>query len=315
MLEILSVAPRLPSHNQFVMLESFTVTMILRFEYSLKELRPQVWTNVIHKKNTTGKWKAIDMYLFKTEQDGKTHHFKATCILTGQGTYEFTTRVGLVKRDFENTEAGRGKYEEIIEEKDEEDDNDIELWKWAGGFGANGTIIVHPPNEKMPWTNGPQASQVAPSVFVGNYIAASNAVELGFSAVLNMSKELEDCYLIQDNIQYKKLGLPDGAHNPIPKKVIQEAVDFIDSCVAQDLKVLVHCRAGIGRSGSIGIAYLFSKNPNLSFKDALKEIWKFKPDIYPHRELEEALLSLYPREQLELSSEDLSAIAPEPLVM
>jgi hypothetical protein len=62
MLEILSVNPPLPSHEEFVMLESFTVTMIVRYESSIKELRPQVWTNVITKRNATGKWHALGKF-------------------------------------------------------------------------------------------------------------------------------------------------------------------------------------------------------------------------------------------------------------
>jgi len=307
MLEIISVNPPLPSNREFVMLESFTVSMIIRYASSINELRPQIWTNVITKNNATGKWHALDMNLLQTETDQKTHHFRATCILTGQGHYEFTTRVGLLKEKVSN--AGTGE----TDEEDEDEDDGVECWKWAGGFGVNGRVIVHPPNNKMPWTNGPQAVQISPCVFVGNYIAASNAVELGFSAVLNMSAELEDFYAPEDNVLYKKLGLPDGAQNPIPTEIIQAAVEWIESCVTKGCKVLVHCRAGIGRSGSISIAYLFSHNLNWSFKDTLKAVWKYKPDIYPHQDLELALLKLYPREQLELPSNDSSAMAPEPL--
>lgn len=308
--------PPLPSHQEFVMLESFTVTMIIRYENSIKELRPQVWTNVITKRNATGKWHALDMTLLKTEADGKTHHFRTTCVLTGQGTYEFTTRVGIMLLD---EDCGvREKFEEEEgEDKDEleEDDDDIQAWKWGGGFGANGRVVVHPPNNKMPWTTGPQYVQVSPNVYIGNYIAASHAQDLGFSAVLNMSTELEDFYPEEAKILYKKIGMPDGAHNPIPASAILEAVAWINDCVTQDFRVLVHCRAGIGRSGSIGIAYLFSRNPQWSFKDTLKTIWKSKPDIYPHKDLDITLEKIYPREQVETGMDESSAIAPEALVI
>ena len=35
------------------------------------------------------------MNLVKTEADGKTHHYRANCVVTGQGHFEFTTRVGI----------------------------------------------------------------------------------------------------------------------------------------------------------------------------------------------------------------------------
>jgi len=309
MLDILSVNPPLPCHREFVMLESFTVTMVLRYTFSLKELRPQVWTNVINKKNPSGKWHAIDMSLLRTESDGKTHHFRATCILTGQGNFEFTTRVGL--RIIEELEEGEGKTEdEFLDQKEEEeseDDDDIATWKWAGGFGHNGRVTVHPPNDKMPWTKGPQAQQICDNVYVGNFIAASHAKELGFNAVLNMSVELDDFYPPEAGIAYKKLSIADGAHNPISAAIIEEAVKWIDERRRENCKVLVHCRAGIGRSGSIGISYLYYLNKDWTFKDTLRAVWKCKPDIYPHRDLDGVLQKLFPR----LDANADTAVAPE----
>lgn len=303
MLEILAVNPPLCSHRDFVMLESFTVTMTVRYFDSIKHLKPQVWTNAINKTNPSGRWHAIDMYLSKTESDGQTHHFRSTFILTGQGHYEFMPRIGFRKnRQTEKlTSGGKSEEEELQEEIEAsfaEDDDDIECWKWAGGFGDNGRIKVHPPSERMPWTKGPQAAQIAPNVFIGNFIAASHARELGFSAILNMAKELEMFYPDEDNIEYKKLGALDGAHNPIDISFIEEGVKWIEDKVENGHKVLVHCRAGIGRSGSIGIAYLYSKNSQWSFKDTLKNIWSFKPDIYPHKNLETTLEKLFPRKEI-----------------
>jgi len=302
MLEIVSVKPHLPSHSDFVMLECFTVSMTVKYPYSLNELRPQVWTNAINKRNPAGKWHAIDMTLLQTEADEQTHHFFCTCVLTGQGTFEFTTRVGFISNPTNSKE-------------DPDDDEEVEFWKWAGGFGNNGRIVVHPPNNKMPWTNGPKAVQVAPNVYIGNYIAASHAHELGFNAVLNMSVELDDYYAEAANIKYKKIPIPDGAHNTIPEPAIREAIQFIEESVSKGCKVLVHCRAGIGRSGSIGIAYLYYVNASWSFKETLKAIWKMKPDIYPHKDLDTILERLYPRNEEAVSDPDLPTSVPDGLVV
>jgi len=276
MLEIVEICPPLPSKLNFLMLESFTITMILKYGESIKDLRPQVWTNAITKMNCTGKWHSIDMKLIKKDEVTKIYSFCATCVLTGQGSYEFTTRIGFLTNTFGGGEENGS-------------DDEIEAWKWAGGFGDNGKIVVHPPNNKMSWTKGPQAIEVFPQVYVGNYIAASNAKDLGFTAVLNMSIELEDFYLEEDKILYKKIGLLDGANNSISDCSIQEAVQWIDNAVKQNHKVLIHCRAGLGRSGSIGIAYLFYMNPDWTFKETLNSIQKLKPEIYPHKDLEKTL--------------------------
>ena len=58
-LEIIEVSPPLPCHLQFVMLESFTVCMVIRYDDSIVQPRPQVWTNLMNKKNPSGKWHAL----------------------------------------------------------------------------------------------------------------------------------------------------------------------------------------------------------------------------------------------------------------
>ena len=77
------------------------------------------------------------------------------------------------------------------------------------------------------------------------------------------------------------------------------AVRWVEQRVRQGCKVLVHCRAGIGRSGSIGIAYLFYSNPELTYKQTLEQIWKVKNDIFPHKDLEATLEKLFPRKKIE----------------
>jgi len=60
-------------------------------------------------------------------------------------------------------------------------------------------------------------------------------------------------------------------------------------------KVLVHCRAGIGRSGSIGMAYIYKHNRAWSYDQVRKFVWSKKPDVYPHKNLYDSLSRLFPR--------------------
>jgi hypothetical protein len=62
-------------------------------------------------------------------------------------------------------------------------------------------------------------------------------------------------------------------------------------------KVLINCRAGIGRSGSVSLAYCFYKHPKWSYQQTLDYIWNSLADIYPHSHLKESLERLFPREQ------------------
>ncbi|KAF9912757.1 hypothetical protein BX616_010237, partial [Lobosporangium transversale] len=102
--------------------------------------------------------------------------------------------------------------------------------------------------------------------------------------------------------QHKVLTMSPGAHNVISDAVLKEAVEFLRKEIAQGKKVLVHCRDGNGRSGSVVVAYIASqmqiyakraghKDSEIeSYYDAsLKEVWKWKCDVYPHKGLKQSI--------------------------
>jgi dual specificity MAP kinase phosphatase len=70
-------------------------------------------------------------------------------------------------------------------------------------------------------------------------------------------------------------------------------VTWIEQQQQAGKRVLVNCRAGIGRSGSLGIAYCFFKNPEWSYEQTLEYVWSKKPDIYPHSQLQSSLERLF----------------------
>jgi len=254
------------------MLESFKVKVIVDSGAPPDKLKTQLWTDAVHKLNADGNWHALDMQWTHTDPKGH-HHFDVHFVVTGHGLFEFTVRV--------------------INESEGSNPKTV----WGGGFGVNARLRVYLPdtsNPKLSWTIGPQAVEVAPKVYVGNFIASSQAAELGFDTVLNMANELD--LQFPTNIVYKKLGCTDGANYPIEDKVIREAVLFIENRVKDGAqKILVHCRAGIGRSGSIGIAYLYYLNKSWNYNQTVTYIWTLKPDIYPHKNLNQTLEDLFPR--------------------
>ena len=62
-LDFVSVVPTLPSKIEYVMLESFTCSAIIRYDDKLSTIRPQIWTNAINKKNPSGKWHSLSKFL------------------------------------------------------------------------------------------------------------------------------------------------------------------------------------------------------------------------------------------------------------
>ncbi|MEM6521783.1 MAG: dual specificity protein phosphatase, partial [Cyanobacteria bacterium P01_C01_bin.70] len=168
--------------------------------------------------------------------------------------------------------------------------------QWLGHADNNVRLQIAPPSPNMDWTQGPNHVEVMPGVYVGNFIAASQAAALGFDAVLNMAEELDVALPTEGAIAYRKLGCRDGARYPIPEDYIESAIAWIDQLLAQGKQqILVHCRAGIGRSGSIGVAYCFRHRPHWNFQKTLDYVWSRKPDIYPHNQLQTSLEQLFPR--------------------
>jgi len=95
-------------------------------------------------------------------------------------------------------------------------------------------------------------------------------------------------------VTYRKIAMRDGAHNPIECHLVAEAVEWLRSVDRDWSKVLVNCRAGIGRAGSVAVAYVFATNPSLSFDEAYQFVFA-KRFVYPHAGLASILYELFPR--------------------
>lgn len=263
------LSPPLNSHTTLYMLESFGVTVKLFSQYSATDLRVQIWTNALNKFNSEGNWHGIDLAYQYTEANNILV-FQGGFMPTSEGEYQFTYRIGL-----------------------KDDDS---KWRWVGNFQENGYLKIAPPAPEMIWTQGPNFVEFLPHIYVGNFIAASQAQSLGIDAVLNLTSEFTLNFPNDANIAYQQFPLLDGAQHPIPDEVLLKSVRWIDEQLKNGKhKILLHCRAGIGRSGSVSVAYCYYKNPDWSYQQTLDYIWSKKPNVYPHKHLQETLERLFPR--------------------
>jgi protein-tyrosine phosphatase len=266
--QIETIQPGLHSHTVLYMLESFGATVQVSSEKLPDALVVQLWTNVINKLNSEGDWVAIDLK-YESEIAPNFYQFTHAILPTSTGDFRFTYRVGL-KENPQN-------------------------WLWAGGFQENGNLRVEPPSDAMSWTQGASYVEFLPGVYVGNFIAASQAENLGFDAVLNLAAEFPLSFTPELNISYKHIRLLDGAVNVIPDEAIRESINWINLQLEVGRKVLINCRAGIGRSGSMSVAYCYYKNAAWDYEQTLDYMWEKKADIYPHRNLQASLERLFPR--------------------
>lgn len=66
---------------------------------------------------------------------------------------------------------------------------------------------------------------------------------------------------------------------PVPPPQLEEAVRWIAGYIHKG-KILVHCHAGVGRSPSVVIAYLYCYK-DFNFEKAVEFVAQRKPDIAP----------------------------------
>jgi|GEM_PF-675573 len=265
----IDIQPALFQERALFMLEFFGATVTLASSHPPTALQVQIWTNTLNKHNSEGDWHPIEL-TYQTQTIDGHYVFEGGFRPTSAGSYAYTYRVGL--RDPQPQ------------------------WQWAGNFKTNGNLHIKPPSQNALWTQGPNHVEVMPTIFVGNFIAASQADQLGFDAVLNLAEELTVAYPPDSGIAYKKLGTTDGAQHPINDSLLLDALRWIEEQQHQGKqRILLHCRAGIGRSGSLGVAYCFQKNSTWSYDQTLNYVWSKKLDIYPHRHLQESLERLFPR--------------------
>ena len=222
----------------------------------------QAWTNCYDKNNNEGAWHAIDLAYIGEEDNN--HVYGNTVIITSANDFNFVFRF---------------KY------------GDGDDWNWSSTFGENGFSHVEPPRECDQWTQKPDWNDIVSGVSLGNFLAATNAKECGFTHVLNVADNLDMVYP-DNSITYKKLPMQDGACNSIPDEQIKEAVSWLRKSDRGSNKVLINCRAGIGRAGSVAVAYTFYYFPHMSFEEAYEYVSR-RRFVYPHYGLKETLYRLY----------------------
>lgn len=92
-----------------------------------------------------------------------------------------------------------------------------------------------------------------------SYAALDRLRELGIGAILNLCAEFCDLHWIEEKAGFEVWYLPIEDEEAPDLQELEKALDWLDECLYLGKKVLVHCRFGIGRTGTVVNAYLLRK--------------------------------------------------------
>lgn len=128
-------------------------------------------------------------------------------------------------------------------------------------------------------------SQIDDHIFIGDEDSAHNLEDL-------KSKNIERIFIAgaylrahhEGKFLYKQIPIYDALEEDL-LSFLDEALDFLNNGTGN---VLVHCAAGVSRSGSIVVAYLMKKY-NLSYDDALQKARSKSARIKPNSSFERQL--------------------------
>ena len=85
----------------------------------------------------------------------------------------------------------------------------------------------------------------------------------GIDAIVNLCAEYCDLYEIEEKTGFEVYYLPIPDENAPNMDNIEKALNWLDEAIHMGKKILVHCRFGIGRTGTFVTAYLVKKGCSL----------------------------------------------------
>ena len=266
-------SPSIPCNCDMMMLQGMTYKASVEVNPNCGNIgemvKVQAWTSQCDTDSPDGQWHAVDLaYIGCDDKNDSLHHFGQTVVITSDKDFDFTFRLHAP-----GMEPG--------------------VWRWSHSFGYNGHAEVAPPRDQDKWTQGPDYTHIVGAVHLGNFIAATRAKECGFTHVLNVAENLDMVYP-DGGVEYFKVPMVDGANNPIEDFKIQDAVNWLQKHDKEGNKILLNCRAGIGRAGSTAVAFVFAQNPEITYEEAYQFCFS-KRFVYPHVGLKDILCKCFPR--------------------
>ena len=162
----------------------------------------------------------------------------------------------------------------------------------------------------LSWFKRPQeddcVSWVTPGLAVGHAPMSWDHLDrlkaAGIGAIVNLCAEFPDLPEIERSAGFDVYYLPIDDEEVPEMKTMDDALEWIDESIYLGKKVLVHCRHGIGRTGTIVSAFLLRKG--LSAREVRKMLKKLRSR--PASYCQWQLLRKYGRDQCPLTTREPS---------
>lgn len=81
----------------------------------------------------------------------------------------------------------------------------------------------------------------------------------GVGAIVNLCGEFSDLHEIEENSGFEVLWIPTADETAPAMEAMEQGLEWLDEAVYLGKKVLIHCRHGIGRTGTFITAYLLRR--------------------------------------------------------
>jgi len=154
----------------------------------------------------------------------------------------------------------------------------------------------------MPYTVNWITSQLATGCAPMSYEDLDTVKAEGIDAIVNLCGEFCDLYQIEQQSGFEVYYLPIPDECAPDMKLMDEALQWLDEALYLKKKVLIHCRHGLGRTGTFVSAYLLRRGLGLKLTEKKLKSVRVTPSSYSQWKL----LKNYGKQQGQLNAREPS---------